>query len=186
MRLRIGIAFFFSFQQKIPLWAKKSISSFDEPRNGEPTKRSSRDGTGIRPLVIVSRFLWCSLPISSSAIDFLFLFHFVATSNGSNGTQPVPINDRPPSNSISTDFSHSNYSNNSCSIDSKSPQPPPDGVECDQAAAAVAVVAAVEVASKSVPAVVEAVPSGKDHIREPKLGKLAALFWDLSKSELTF
>uniref|UniRef100_A0A8D8ERS5 Uncharacterized protein KIAA0513 n=1 Tax=Culex pipiens TaxID=7175 RepID=A0A8D8ERS5_CULPI len=89
------------------------------------------------------------------------------TSNGSNGTQPVPINDRPPSNSISTDFSHSNYSNNSCSIDSKSPQPPPDGVECDQAAA---VVAAVEVASKSVPAVVEAVPSGKDHYREPKLG----------------
>ncbi|EDS28366.1 conserved hypothetical protein [Culex quinquefasciatus] len=87
-----------------------------------------------------------------------------ATLNGSNGTQPVPINDRPPSNSISTEFSHSNYSNNSCSIDSKSPQPPPDGVECDQAAAA------VEVASKSVPAVVEAVPSGKDHYREPKLG----------------
>ncbi|XP_055597120.1 uncharacterized protein KIAA0513 [Uranotaenia lowii] len=44
------------------------------------------------------------------------------TSNGSPA-QPVPIADGPPSNSISTEFSHSNYSNNSCSIDSKSPLP---------------------------------------------------------------
>ncbi|XP_065085116.1 uncharacterized protein KIAA0513 isoform X2 [Ochlerotatus camptorhynchus] len=79
------------------------------------------------------------------------------TSNGS--TQPVPVMERPPSNSISTEFSHSNYSNNSCSIDSKSPQPLPDG-DSDLA---------VEVNSKSVPAV-EAVPSVKDFVREPKIG----------------
>ncbi|XP_058819355.1 uncharacterized protein KIAA0513 isoform X2 [Topomyia yanbarensis] len=85
---------------------------------------------------------------------------FSHLSNGASSVQPVPIADRHPTNSISTEFSHSNYSNNSCSIDSKSPQPTPDG-ESDLA---------VEVASQSVP-VVEAVPSGKDHVRENKIGQ---------------
>ncbi|XP_058446787.1 uncharacterized protein KIAA0513 isoform X1 [Malaya genurostris] len=80
-------------------------------------------------------------------------------SNGVSSVQPFPVVDRQPANSISTEFSHSNYSNNSCSIESKSPQPTSDG-ESDLA---------VEVASQSVP-VVEAVPSGKDHVRENKIG----------------
>ncbi|XP_055549060.1 uncharacterized protein KIAA0513 isoform X1 [Wyeomyia smithii] len=77
----------------------------------------------------------------------------------SNGSSSQPA-EKPPANSISTEFTHSNYSNNSCSIDSKSPQPPLGDGESDLA---------VEITSQSVP-VVEAVPSGKDHIRETKIG----------------
>ncbi|XP_055643491.1 uncharacterized protein KIAA0513 isoform X2 [Toxorhynchites rutilus septentrionalis] len=88
---------------------------------------------------------------------FSHLNHPTAIPNGS--TQPLPTGEQLSSNSISTEFSHSNYSNNSYSIDSKSPQPQFDG-ESDLA---------VEVASKSAPAV-EAVPSGKDPVKETKIG----------------
>ncbi|XP_052899357.1 uncharacterized protein KIAA0513 [Anopheles moucheti] len=74
--------------------------------------------------------------------------------------------ERAPSHSISADFSHSNYSQNSYSLDSKSPQPSAGGADGGDPVGRAAPLGINTVATP------EGFPWGKDfyHGREPRLG----------------
>uniref|UniRef100_A0A182JUG6 SBF2 domain-containing protein n=1 Tax=Anopheles christyi TaxID=43041 RepID=A0A182JUG6_9DIPT len=74
------------------------------------------------------------------------------------------VTERAPSHSLSADFSHSNYSQNSYSLDSKSPQPSGGGADIVETAGKVGAINTV--------ATPDGFPWGKDFYqgREPRLG----------------
>uniref|UniRef100_A0A182TFL0 SBF2 domain-containing protein n=1 Tax=Anopheles melas TaxID=34690 RepID=A0A182TFL0_9DIPT len=73
--------------------------------------------------------------------------------------------ERAPSHSLSADFSHSNFSQNSCSLDSKSPQPSAGGPDQGETVGRLG-------ATNNAVATPDGFPWGRDfyHGREPRLG----------------
>ncbi|XP_061512499.1 uncharacterized protein KIAA0513 isoform X1 [Anopheles gambiae] len=75
------------------------------------------------------------------------------------------VTERAPSHSLSADFSHSNFSQNSCSLDSKSPQPSAGGPDLGETVGRLG-------ATNNAVATPDGFPWGRDfyHGREPRLG----------------
>ncbi|EAA12211.4 AGAP007789-PA, partial [Anopheles gambiae str. PEST] len=78
------------------------------------------------------------------------------------------VTERAPSHSLSADFSHSNFSQNSCSLDSKSPQPSAGGPDLGETVGRLG-------ATNNAVATPDGFPWGRDfyHGREPRLGKMS-------------
>lgn len=175
----------------IPAASIRSITSCVGRRNDGRMRRSFRGAIGIQPFHTVRTQTMEKRKIVRRRYFLGFPVLPPPTPVPSTPPQPVPtatstakpmttttttagkeseerVTERAPSHSLSADFSHSNFSQNSCSLDSKSPQPSAGGPDLGETVGRLG-------ATNNAVATPDGFPWGRDfyHGREPRLGKMS-------------